>query len=210
MKSCRALREAMAGRTTFVVSSRLSLLRRADLILVLEDGRLTQTGTHDELVHRPGPYHETAAAADDGFMSAPDNSQIAAPAKVAKGDPSARARPSRYYNPTEEREADKAPLQWQTDPADFPLHPALCGEAQLAFHPDLHARRAIARAGVDDRPHHQRADFEPQSDGHLLVCGGLFRPGAVHEWSLSIFASGSRSNWAKRWCTTCGRSCLRN
>ena len=55
-----ALREAMKGRTTFVVSSRLSLLRRADLILVLEDGKLTQTGTHDELVHRPGPYHETA------------------------------------------------------------------------------------------------------------------------------------------------------
>ncbi|HEY4415524.1 MAG TPA: ABC transporter ATP-binding protein [Verrucomicrobiae bacterium] len=55
-----ALREAMTGRTTFVVSSRLSLLRRADLILVLEDGRLTQFGTHDELVHRPGPYHETA------------------------------------------------------------------------------------------------------------------------------------------------------
>ncbi len=55
-----ALREAMTGRTTFVVSSRLSLLRRADLILVLEDGCLTQTGTHEELVHRPGPYHETA------------------------------------------------------------------------------------------------------------------------------------------------------
>jgi ATP-binding cassette subfamily B protein len=50
----------MTGRTTFVVSSRLSLLRRADLILVLENGRLTQLGTHDELVHRPGPYHETA------------------------------------------------------------------------------------------------------------------------------------------------------
>ncbi len=55
-----ALRVAMTGRTTFVVSGRLSLLRRADVILVLEDGRLTQTGTHDELVHRPGPYHETA------------------------------------------------------------------------------------------------------------------------------------------------------
>jgi len=55
-----ALREAMTGRTTFVVSSRLSLLRRADLILVLENGRLTQSGTHAELVHRPGPYHETA------------------------------------------------------------------------------------------------------------------------------------------------------
>ena len=55
-----ALRTAMTGRTTFVVSSRLSLLRRADLSLVLENGRLTQSGTHDELVHRPGPYHETA------------------------------------------------------------------------------------------------------------------------------------------------------
>jgi ATP-binding cassette subfamily B protein len=55
-----ALREAMTGRTTFVVSNRLSLLRRADLILVLEDGRLTQSGTHEEVVHRPGPYHETA------------------------------------------------------------------------------------------------------------------------------------------------------
>jgi len=55
-----ALREAMTGRTTFVVSSRLNLLRRADLILVLEDGRLTQSGTHEELVGRPGPYHDTA------------------------------------------------------------------------------------------------------------------------------------------------------
>jgi ABC-type multidrug transport system fused ATPase/permease subunit len=55
-----ALREAMADRTTFVVSSRLSLLRRADVILVLEQGRLTQIGTHAELAHRPGPYHQTA------------------------------------------------------------------------------------------------------------------------------------------------------
>src|SRR5208282_1074511 len=55
-----ALRTAMASRTTFVVSSRLSLLRRADMILVIENGRLTQRGTHDELAHRPGLYHQTA------------------------------------------------------------------------------------------------------------------------------------------------------
>ncbi|HVU27796.1 MAG TPA: ABC transporter ATP-binding protein [Verrucomicrobiae bacterium] len=55
-----ALREAMAGRTTFVVSGRLNLLRRADLILVLDEGRLIQSGTHAQLAHCPGPYHETA------------------------------------------------------------------------------------------------------------------------------------------------------
>jgi ATP-binding cassette subfamily B protein len=55
-----ALREAMKGRTTFVVSNRLSLLRRADTILVLKQGRLVERGTHDELVHSRGLYHQTA------------------------------------------------------------------------------------------------------------------------------------------------------
>lgn len=55
-----ALRRAMAGRTTFVVANRLSLLRRADIILVLEDGRLIQTGTHAEIVLLPGPYRDAA------------------------------------------------------------------------------------------------------------------------------------------------------
>jgi hypothetical protein len=50
----------MEGRTTFVVSSRLGLFRRADVILVIEEGRLADQGTHEELVRRPGPYHETA------------------------------------------------------------------------------------------------------------------------------------------------------
>jgi ATP-binding cassette subfamily B protein len=55
-----ALRHAMVGRTTFVVANRLSLLRRADVILVLEKGRLTQTRTHEQLVNIPGPYQDTA------------------------------------------------------------------------------------------------------------------------------------------------------
>jgi ATP-binding cassette subfamily B protein len=55
-----ALRQAMVGRTTFVVANRLSLLRRADIILVLDEGRLVQCGTHDEIVRVPGPYREAA------------------------------------------------------------------------------------------------------------------------------------------------------
>ena len=55
-----ALRGAMTGRTAFVVANRLSLLRRADVILVLEKGRLARMGRHEELVHVPGIYRETA------------------------------------------------------------------------------------------------------------------------------------------------------
>jgi ABC-type multidrug transport system fused ATPase/permease subunit len=55
-----ALRTAMQGRTTFLVSNRCSLLRRADLILVLEKGRLVQKATHDALIATPGTYRETA------------------------------------------------------------------------------------------------------------------------------------------------------
>lgn len=55
-----ALRHAMLGRTTFVVANRLSLLRRADLILVLEKGKLIKNGTHERLVKVAGPYQDTA------------------------------------------------------------------------------------------------------------------------------------------------------
>ena len=55
-----ALRQAMTGRTTFVVANRLSLLRRADVILVLSKGRLLQIGAHDHLVRVPGPYRDAA------------------------------------------------------------------------------------------------------------------------------------------------------
>jgi ATP-binding cassette subfamily B protein len=55
-----ALRRAMEGRTAFIVANRLSLLRRADVILVLDKGRLVQKGVHETLVQAPGPYRETA------------------------------------------------------------------------------------------------------------------------------------------------------
>jgi ATP-binding cassette subfamily B protein len=55
-----ALRQAMTGRTTFVVANRLSLLHRADVILVLDQGRLVAQGTHEQLIARPGLYRETA------------------------------------------------------------------------------------------------------------------------------------------------------
>jgi ATP-binding cassette, subfamily B, bacterial len=56
-----ALDRAIAGRTTFIVAHRLSTLRRADFILVLENGRIVQRGTHEQLMRSPGPYLHVAS-----------------------------------------------------------------------------------------------------------------------------------------------------
>jgi ATP-binding cassette subfamily B protein/subfamily B ATP-binding cassette protein MsbA len=63
----------LAGRTTFVIAHRLSTIRRADLILVMEQGRIVERGTDESLMKAGGLYYgmmqRQLAAADTGFVS---------------------------------------------------------------------------------------------------------------------------------------------
>jgi ATP-binding cassette, subfamily B, bacterial len=53
-----AMADLLAGRTTFVIAHRLSTVRRADLILLMDAGRIVERGTHDELMQARGLYHQ--------------------------------------------------------------------------------------------------------------------------------------------------------
>lgn len=54
----KSLNELMKGRTTFVIAHRLSTIRKADQILVIEEGTIREQGNHDELIAKEGRYHE--------------------------------------------------------------------------------------------------------------------------------------------------------
>jgi ABC-type multidrug transport system fused ATPase/permease subunit len=54
----QALDRLMQGRTTFVIAQRLSTVRRADLILVMQDGRILEQGAHRELLEQGGLYRQ--------------------------------------------------------------------------------------------------------------------------------------------------------
>ena len=58
IKIQEAFNSMMMGRTSFIVAHRLSTIKNADLILVMNNGNIIEQGTHNELLDRKGFYHE--------------------------------------------------------------------------------------------------------------------------------------------------------
>lgn len=68
-----ALTNLIAGRTTLIIAHRLSTIRNADLIAVVDAGRVVERGSHEQLLSRMGPYqrlysHHLAGAPESGFI----------------------------------------------------------------------------------------------------------------------------------------------
>ena len=64
----RGMDTIMQGRTTFVIAHRLSTVRNADQIIVLDHGRIIEHGTHAQLLALRGKYYQLHTGADDSLL----------------------------------------------------------------------------------------------------------------------------------------------
>ncbi len=141
-----ALEEVMRGRTTLVIAHRLSTIEKADVILVMEEGRIIEAGTHAELLAAGGAYTELYNAQ---FEDTPEGGEPGEPAPGDRGgSPSLRmpALPAveRQLSPLANAWYHQAAWLWLLSPLSW-LYGSLARRRRLSY---LTGRRTPWRADV--------------------------------------------------------------
>ena len=194
-----ALREVMAGRTTFVIAHRLSTIALADEIVVLEDGRIAARGTHAELLER-------IAAVRGDRREGPARTRCSSPASRRESggracEPSRRDELVRRWRATGGRGRKLRGLLELLRP--YRGRTVLMFAALLARH-GRRARAAAAGQAGDRRRHHRPATCDA-------------RPGRPRVPGLARSSTGARptcrptssAGSASACCRTCGSSSSR-
>ncbi|MDI3422997.1 ABC transporter ATP-binding protein [Streptomyces luteolus] len=163
-----ALRGVMAGRTTLLIAHRRSTLGLADRIAVLDDGRLADIGTHEELQERSALYRRLLTDPDELGGVSPGHIAPAAPATAADDDTSVRAELDAEFD----AERGITPKLWTGDRE--PKDPALAGTPAT---PELLAQvDALPPATDTPRVDEARAVTPEESYGLRRLLRGFGRP----------------------------------
>ncbi|HEX6527519.1 MAG TPA: ABC transporter ATP-binding protein [Streptosporangiaceae bacterium] len=178
-----ALRVVMSGRTTLIIAHRKSTLNLADRIIVLDEGRVADTGTHDELTARCPLYRLLITGPEDDEISLEDALAPVAPA-ASESERRGGRRPNGASVPAVAPSRPSAARPWRGgDMESLPASPELLAAVEALPPVKDEPRVDIARARAADRRLNLRRLLKPLA---IALIAGLVLDGLDALASLAL------------------------